>query len=358
MNNFLKLLRGRDRTLDILEKVEWPSHMTHMITLDASSSLFYLSSLTRQADFKIDAFETRIQDYSVLKQAFARNQAIQLDAYDAQKIAESSIIYDSGFMWLEASQQKNMHSLQTLCQKVKKDCPIFIAGANEEGIKSWQDKFKKWNLEVSVVANARGARVLQLNNPQNIDGDHSVKNSFVSAQINSYTLDFLAPTGVFCEAQLDTGTRILLEHLPSLENKKVWDFGCGTGSVSLFAQHQKASEIWATDSDYWAVLATISNCQKISPTVEAHWSFLNESIELPLFDIIITNPPFHVVKSLHLEIGDIWLKSCYKQLQTNGQIWLVCNQFLKYREFAQNNKLNAELIIQKSGFHVWKMTKI
>jgi ribosomal protein L11 methyltransferase len=86
-------------------------------------------------------------------------------------------------------------------------------------------------------------------------------------------------------------TQLMIELMLSIDfvNKKVLDFGTGTGILAIFAEHLGAAEIMAFDNSSEAVDCAseniiINNCSKIKVSLSDLEQYNNES-----FDLIIAN---------------------------------------------------------------------
>ncbi len=95
-----------------------------------------------------------------------------------------------------------------------------------------------------------------------------------------------------------------------LKGKKVFDFGTGTGILSILAEKSGAAEIYAIDIDGWSIEnakenAELNNCSKIS--IE-----LSTQIPLKKFDLILAN----INRNVILE----YLPQLIESLEEKGEI--------------------------------------
>ncbi|HMN32965.1 MAG TPA: 50S ribosomal protein L11 methyltransferase [Chitinophagaceae bacterium] len=91
-------------------------------------------------------------------------------------------------------------------------------------------------------------------------------------------------------------TQLMLQMMSSMkfENKSVFDFGCGTGVLSIYAEIKNATSVLGIDNDEWSVENAIENykmndCHKIEIS--------NQSIETidKKFDIILANIQLNIL---------------------------------------------------------------
>ena len=92
-------------------------------------------------------------------------------------------------------------------------------------------------------------------------------------------------------------TRLMLQfiHTLNMENKRVLDFGCGTGILSIFARMKGASFVLGTDHDEWCIQnarenVVLNDLDGIEITARA----LND-VEGP-FDVVLANINLNVLK--------------------------------------------------------------
>ncbi len=115
-------------------------------------------------------------------------------------------------------------------------------------------------------------------------------------------------------------TYMMIQSLQDLnvKNKKVFDFGTGTGVLAILAGKEGASEIFAIDNDEWSVLNASENILRNN----AHRIKIELS-ENPVcqqyFDIILANINKHIIIES--------LPSLSKQLNPSGLI--ICSGFMQ-----------------------------
>jgi ribosomal protein L11 methyltransferase len=97
------------------------------------------------------------------------------------------------------------------------------------------------------------------------------------------------------------------------DNKKVFDFGCGTGVLAILAEKLGATEILATDIDEWCIENTVENAVMNSCTkIKAIQNDIPPSNEM--FDVILANINRHILLQFMEELASI--------LQPNGYLFL------------------------------------
>jgi release factor glutamine methyltransferase len=97
-----------------------------------------------------------------------------------------------------------------------------------------------------------------------------------------------------------------LRHLPSGPARLV-DLGTGSGAIVLALKNEcPRLEAWAGDSDPEALKVAAANARRLGLSV--HWfcgRWLEAVAPRPLFDLIVSNPPYLAADDPHLERGDL-----------------------------------------------------
>ncbi|HEY5002477.1 MAG TPA: methyltransferase, partial [Ktedonobacteraceae bacterium] len=60
-----------------------------------------------------------------------------------------------------------------------------------------------------------------------------------------------------------------------------------------------------------------------------------EAVRNQRFDLVVTNPPFHLGGMQTLEIGERFIREAAQILRPQGRFYLVANRFLKYETELQ-----------------------
>ena len=127
-------------------------------------------------------------------------------------------------------------------------------------------------------------------------------------------------SGVFSPDHVDTGTAVLLSHMPAAPpSGNVLDLGCGWGPIALSAALESPhATVWAVDVNERALDLVRANAERlrIPNVIAATPDEVPEGIE---FSSIRSNPPIRVGKhELHTMLGR-WLP----RLSLGSDAWLV-----------------------------------
>lgn len=170
-------------------------------------------------------------------------------------------------------------------------------------------------------------------------------------------LTLAAEPGVFAAGKLDPGTVRLLGalELRAFAGQRLLDLGCGYGLIALKASLAGA-EVTAVDDDLLAVRSAHRNARRYGADVRVLHSDVDSELQDELFDVVLTNPPFHVGKQVVLDVPQAFLAASYARLRPGGTLVLVANKALPYeRELAAFSRW--ETLFTDAQFKVLRATR-
>ncbi len=176
--------------------------------------------------------------------------------------------------------------------------------------------------------------------------------------IGEESIDLVTLPGVFSSDGLDAGTSMLLDHLPDLTGKRVLDLGCGAGVIGIAAARAGAAEVTMVDVDLLAVAAARENISRtgVSSTT-AVASDLYGSIRDRVFDVVLSNPPFHAGQRVERDIADSIVRGAPDVLTTGGELILVANRFLAYDRAIRQTFGAVDRVADDESYHVLRGIK-
>ena len=154
-------------------------------------------------------------------------------------------------------------------------------------------------------------------------GDMKTKDIKVTLDAREVTVTTAG--SIFSPDHVDTGTKILLEHLDEAPaGGDILDLGCGWGPIALaLALHSPKATVWAIDVNERARQLTELNTAKLGLTnvKVCHPSEVPANLE---FTGIWSNPPIRVGKEVLHELMTTWLP----RLETGADAYLVVQKNL------------------------------
>lgn len=217
----------------------------------------------------------------------------------------------------------------------------YIAGATNEGIKTAAGTMSQIFGNAVTVATDSGHRVVSAVKRQGLpsssvvienpllraDAFHEFDVALCSHQFRLYTRP-----GVFSWNHLDEATGILAEHMVTRRGDRVLDLGCGAGPLGILAATMTSPDgITMLDADSEAVRSARKSADAAGATAarilvsDVASAVLQES-----FDLVVTNPPFHIGKETDLVVPMQFIDDSWTVLAPGGRLNLVANRTLPY----------------------------
>ncbi len=224
----------------------------------------------------------------------------------------------------------------------------FLVHKNQ-GAKRYEKEIKSTFGNIKIIAKSSGWRLSK-----------AIKNDNKEITVpwlnfSAANLKLKAQAGVYAAGKLDPGTKFFLEQLDfaQFKNKTLLDIGTGYGILSLKASLAGAT-VSALDDDLLAIQSCYQNSIQYGLDIRCLHSDVNSSLkDTDLYDVVITNPPFHVGKGVELLLPFAFIAAAYKHLKVGGELFLVANKALAYEPLLAEFKSWKELANNKSFKVLW-----
>lgn len=163
--------------------------------------------------------------------------------------------------------------------------------------------------------------------------------------------------GVFSAAQPDKATAILLGQLgdPDLSGQRVLDLGCGSGLIGAWAAGHGAS-VTLVDGDLQSVRSARLTLEASGLEGEVIHSDVDAELGERTFDLILTNPPFHVGRGVVLDVAREFIAAAGRRLRPGGRLYLVANEPLPY-ERPLGALGSVREVVRTQGFKVLEVKR-
>lgn len=237
------------------------------------------------------------------------------------------------------------------------DDVLWVAGEIRAGAKSAARQLEPWFDTVRKIDAARHCVLFEAAGPR-------VSSPFSLADHErSWTLDTAGRTltvhsypGVFSHGALDEGTQLLLSCLPDVLEKRTptsaLDLGCGAGvlGAALLAACPDLA-LTQVDSHALALAAARRTLAANGFTAKTLASDGLGAID-GRFDLIISNPPFHVDHRERADLGAGLIRGARNVVNPGGQIVLVANRHLPWPAALDQEFGRHEVLAANPRFHV------
>lgn len=169
---------------------------------------------------------------------------------------------------------------------------------------------------------------------------------------------FQSDAGVFSKAEVDFGSRLLIESLVIEGNASVLDVGCGYGPIGIaVAKENPDAVVHMVDINERAInLAKQNAALNHVSNVQIYQSNLFENITECNFAHVISNPPIRAGKKVVHQLFEV----AHERLVVGGALWIVIQK--KQGAPSAIAKLEAvfshvEVVAKKSGYFIIKAAK-
>ena len=171
------------------------------------------------------------------------------------------------------------------------------------------------------------------------------------AQLRGFNFSFSSTWGLFSPKSIDSGTRLLINHLEVNAGNTCLDLGCGYGAIGLvMAKLSGNGKVYLVDKDFVAVEHAVKNIQRNRMrNCEALLSNAFSHVPDAKFDVIASNLPANAGK----EQMRIILLEARNYLKPTGRLYVVTTAGL--REFMKRNfkqVFGNYRKLKQSGTHV------
>jgi 16S rRNA (guanine1207-N2)-methyltransferase len=243
-----------------------------------------------------------------------------------------------------------------------------IAGGNNEGVQSVLRYAQELFGNARVLAYRRGHRLGSIvkNATEPVDMtrftaevvDRNFFGTF-SVQARGISLCMYARPGVFAWDRLDEGSRILIDQMEVHAGENVLELGGGAGPIGLVAARLCGNghvDIVEVDSEAIRSMEKstiengISNCFILPGDA-------GSAVKGRSYDIVVTNPPFHIGKVSELSTAFQFIRDAAELLRKAGRFYLVANVTLPYERPVFQSFGNVEELFQDRGYKVMRALK-
>lgn len=236
---------------------------------------------------------------------------------------------------------------------------LYIHGGKREGIESAAGLVREALGRVATLGYRKGRRVLVSEREGSVRADRDAEPARVAeVSVGGESLEIETRPGVFAGGELDEGTRLLVESLAVQPGDEALDLGCGSGIVGLFiARRTPAGRAVLVDSDLGAVdLARRNAGRNGVENVEVLASNGYSALADRRFDLIASNPPFHVGRIQSPAIVQRFVAEAPAHLKPGGRFYLVANAFLHYESLFSDAFDRPVVVAETTRYRVLRAT--
>jgi 16S rRNA (guanine1207-N2)-methyltransferase len=258
--------------------------------------------------------------------------------YDAvYPAADQAGTFDTAVLTLPKGRAYAQALLGAIHTALKPGGRVFFAGPNAGGAKALvKDAAAIFGRAATIRTKARN-RVALAEKQADSPGGPTPHDLAHDLEIEG--LQLRGMPGVFSWDALDDGSARLLATLNAdlCAGARVLDMGCGSGPLGLKAAQLGAAAVDLIDASWLAV-----DCARygiaanpMDAACRAWASDLYAGVEAEPYDLILSNPPFHVGHGVETEAAEALITGSYDRLNRGGRLRIVANLFLPYAKLMR-----------------------
>ncbi len=264
--------------------------------------------------------------------------------------------YDAAILRLPQSKRELEMCVHIAFSSLRAECPLWVYGSNDEGIKSSEKVLWPLAKTVTTVAYGGRCRVLQAMAPSEFSYKDELSDwkNVTRIDLPGFKRDWVSYPGVFADGKLDSGTEVLIKALPSIpEDNRVLDFACGTGLVGGVVDLQlKPGSVDFLDIDLIALVAVQQNIPGARVIPSDGFSRLEEE----RYDMIVSNPPYHRGKTWSEDFIMAMVAGAAAHLNQDGTLVFVAQRRLQIERLISSHFRKIKILSDQDSYRVWSAT--
>lgn len=237
---------------------------------------------------------------------------------------------------------------------------VIAAASNNDGARSQEDDLAKLAGTISTHSKNK-CRVFWAKSNQGID--KALLKQWLALDEPRPILSgrYISRPGVFAWDRIDVASALLAKHLPSDLDGLAADLGAGFGYLSdeLLQRCPGVKSVHVYEAEHRALQLSKLNLAKYESraSIEYHWHDVTAGL-LHKYDVIISNPPFHVQGGMDRpDVGRRFISVAAQSLNPGGKLFIVANRHLPYEEALAEGFDSVNVVTQQQGFKVIAATK-
>ena len=333
----------------LLSEVATVQESDHVLILNSAADAFATraartlrSGMLTLAEDNIALLATSLESMSGAQEKRVRSVAfhdyirVQPDA--TMDIAALNLLYQPANAWM-------IYAMHVAAFALKENGSLYVVGGKDRGIVTMSKHMQEIFGNVELLKLSKGTRVFR--SYKRTDNSDREREQWQGALLR-----------VFASGKIDAGTRLLIEALDVHEHDKALDIGCGAGHIGIAIAHRaSAGQVVMLDASLLAVDVSreaakreaLSNVRVLSSD-GAHAMYDER------FDLVATNPPFHLGGEQTMHVAERFIHDAAHVLQPQGRMYMVANRFLKYEHVLRTYFKQVEEVAGDTRYKVLRST--
>jgi 16S rRNA (guanine1207-N2)-methyltransferase len=238
-------------------------------------------------------------------------------------VAIMNMLYQPSNAWM-------IYGLQVAAYALKPGGRLYVVGAKDRGVLTIAKRMQSLFGNLETLDISKGQRVVCSRVENNTQIWRPQEAPLAIARPTN-PIPILLPNA-FAEGKLDEGTCLMIEALEVHATDIALDIGCGAGHIGMhIAQVASKGQVTMVDASLAAVDAARNRVKERGITnVQVLASNGTQAVKEQRFDLVVTNPPFHLGGIQTTETAERFIREAARILRPRGRFYVVANRFLKY----------------------------
>lgn len=167
---------------------------------------------------------------------------------------------------------------------------------------------------------------------------------------------FVTQPGVFSEAKVDAGSRLLAAQLPQDLTGAVADLGAGWGYLArAILDRPGVTALHLVEAEALALNCAQQNVT--DPRAQLHWADATRWTAPDPLDAVVMNPPFHTGRDGDPALGQAFIRAAAQALSPRGTLWMVANRHLPYEATLDQSFKQVQTLADDGAFKVLQASR-
>lgn len=351
-----------DRNLELFSRGKW-------LIINPADALFSQKLASYDVTYLYQYFDvfsqvTRIQNAleldsrDIIERDYGFSMSLQVSGqqHTFAPFLTGCAVYSDVLLYLPKSKAQTQMLLQMAAAQLLPSGRLHLVGENKGGIKSVGKLLDTYGPHQKIDS-ARHCSLLTCTLTKSVESFNPIKwVADLTYELNGTEWLVTSLPGVFSHGELDDGTRLLLEKLPSNLSGDVFDFACGAGVIGSYVLRSHPHvKLCASDVSALAIYCsahTLNNNNQAATLYAANglqcWS--------RKFNQVLTNPPFHTGVKTDYAVTENFIKQIKRMMKTGASLNMVANRFLPYPGLLSEHFSTVHTVAQTNKFSVYLAT--